>query len=212
MELDELDAFLAEMTPNEIEGYKNYRLALDTGDSELMYRKYPAYTEYPKNISHEIKEPMRIHRHERYVHKEYHSHVFLEIMYIYSGQCIQNIEGQTMMLTEGDFCIIPPGVFHTPKVFDDSILLNVLIETEALARICPAIDGTDSQLSRYLDHILYQKKHSRFMTLHPNNDRRLNYMMRELILEYYNNEKYMQEMFFTRLLSVFFLHNAASRG
>ena len=75
--------------------------------------------------------------HERFVPNNYHDHKFVEIMYQFYGTCSNTIEGTTTLLQRGDVCILPPGVYHLPEMYDDnSIMVNLLINTETFFSIC----------------------------------------------------------------------------
>lgn len=57
----------------------------------------------------------------------WHSHNFLEIICVISGNCTNYIANQKLEMSEGDVCILAPDTTHAISVFsDDSIILNIL--------------------------------------------------------------------------------------
>ncbi|MBP3918795.1 MAG: helix-turn-helix domain-containing protein [Clostridia bacterium] len=203
MELSELDDFLSKYTENEQEAKQTYFHVMETGKTDTLEEITSIYQSYPVNITQNRGSDIRVWRHERYCNPSYHSHAFLEIMYQYRGQCIHNIAGETMLLAEGEFCFVSPGVIHKPEIFDDSLLMNILVEIPMLQKFYEVLDGTDSALTQYLREILYRKRYPKYLYIKPHTqDKTLNQLMRELILEYYNNEIYCDQMLYTRCLTL----------
>ncbi|MGM9624862.1 MAG: AraC family transcriptional regulator [Eubacteriales bacterium] len=203
MEFYELDAFLNTYTIEENRARIHYLQALDTKDADLLNLKSIHYRHFPDNLTHDHDTPIRICRHERYVNVEYHTHNVLEIMYQYSGNCFQTIDGESMTLRSGEFCFVSPGVLHLPEINDDSILINILIDIPTLSQMCELFHTIDSDFTKYLCAVAYRKKYPKYLTIRPKEkDEKLDRLMRELILEYYNNEPFFEQMMFTRCQTV----------
>lgn len=66
-------------------------------------------------------------RHSRYSAHTYHSHVFFEIMFMFLGDGENFVEESSEKLSEGDICVITPGVFHLPYVQGDNVLVNFCV-------------------------------------------------------------------------------------
>ena len=69
-----------------------------------------------------------IYKHYRYTPAFYHKHSFFEILYVYSGEITQMINGESVNLKQGDICMVSPEVEHSLGVFDDSVIINILIK------------------------------------------------------------------------------------
>ena len=81
-------------------------------------------------------------KHDRYRRIFEHTHDFFELIYIARGESRNRIENETMVLTEGNFCLIAPGVRHTIGVFsDEGIVMNIIIRKSTF----------DQTFSRLLD-------------------------------------------------------------
>ena len=73
-----------------------------------------------------------VQKHNRYSPALIHSHTFFELVYVYDGKCTQEISGQTISMKTGDFCVIPPSVEHSISVYDDSIIINIMLRRNTL--------------------------------------------------------------------------------
>ena len=71
-------------------------------------------------------------RHIRYHPPFLHSHQFYELIYQIEGTSRHTINNMAVNLKEGDIFIIPPGPIHSVEVFDDSIIINLLLKVNAL--------------------------------------------------------------------------------
>ena len=54
-------------------------------------------------------------------------------MYMYNGSGVNNVEGVSILMEEGGFCILPPGVYHYFLPDGESVLMNILIQVEYLS-------------------------------------------------------------------------------
>lgn len=199
-----LDDFFAEYTVYETLGKEYYQQAVETQNPDLLTKVIPNYQEPPLNLTRWDNNPIRIHRHERYVAVGYHDHQFLEIMYQYRGQCSQNIEGETMIVNEGELCFVSPGVFHSPAIYDGSILLNIIVTQEALIKICTILEGIDSLISEYLKNIRYNTRRPKYIRCCPGNDPKLYTMLNNLVREYYENKQYCGLMMQSQFMSILY--------
>ncbi|WNS40738.1 AraC family transcriptional regulator [Paenibacillus sp. MMS20-IR301] len=71
-----------------------------------------------------------MNRHARYIGMPLHSHTFLELNYMYAGSCTQFIEGEPVLLEQGDLLLIHPGISHSIKALGaEDILINILVRS-----------------------------------------------------------------------------------
>lgn len=73
-----------------------------------------------------------VHRHWRYFHNSYHSHSYVEIMYMFSGSGLNSVEGVVTQMSEGDICVMPHNVFHIFEVNGDGVLVNIIVRPRFL--------------------------------------------------------------------------------
>ncbi|HHI5797006.1 cupin domain-containing protein [Clostridioides difficile] len=106
-------------------------------ESELFYKNYYFAKQNPESLKlfiHNLNEDYIVNNNLiiPYIYNEkipqfMHEHIFFEMIYVLSGKCHQIISHHSIHMKEGDICIVSPGVKHSIGVFDDSIIINVLI-------------------------------------------------------------------------------------
>ncbi|MBC2364547.1 AraC family transcriptional regulator [Listeria booriae] len=75
--------------------------------------------------------PLLVFKHNRYAYTPLHSHDFIEINYVYSGQAHITINDTTLILETGDLCILDTDVIHRiSNTSESDILVNILIKKE----------------------------------------------------------------------------------
>ena len=142
MNKEELHRALTAYLPEEVEWKKKYLKSLADGelpacmvndpmkilsddsderDTSLDYGTH--YFEGLRNIA--------LHRHWRYFTVSYHAHQYVEVMYMYDGSGTNYVEGVGCRMKKGDFCVISPKVYHIFENDGDSVLVNIIIKTEA---------------------------------------------------------------------------------
>ena len=132
--------------------YRDYYLAgkdkdslkafLDGLDMKLVLDRHLLITEKPETIPEVFEDSfffdlsnndsIVVQKHERYSPAIEHSHTFFELSYVYDGKCSQTISGRTIEMRTGDFCVIPPGIKHSISVFDDTIVINIMLRRDTL--------------------------------------------------------------------------------
>lgn len=115
----------------------------------------------------------------------YHSHEFLELFYVLKGHSDQVINGINFNMIQGDICIIPPNVKHSLSVFDQSIILNILIRKTTFENIFHNFLCTKNIFSAFILDNLYSTKASEYLIFHTKPQSQVE----NLILEMYNENK-----------------------
>ncbi len=107
-----------------------------------------------------------VSHHSRYCPAFIHKHTFFEIIVMLSGSCINCIDDQEYLLTEGDICIIAPGEYHTLKDSNDSIIYNVLIKHYNFSDSFSSFLLQSNVLSCFFMQSLYSYNYQKFITFH----------------------------------------------
>lgn len=206
MEIESLEQFFAEYTPLEQQGKAYYQKAVRTKDSGLtVYNISTQYQTPPLNVTRPGDQPIAVHRHERYVPAGYHAHAYLEIMYQFRGRCMQNIEGESMVLKEGELCFISPGVFHDPAVYDDSVLLNILIRPDMIQKIDVSLTDVDSKVGKYWKTLLYSSRQYEYLRVSLQDSPGAIGLLDSLVKEYFENKPFSDEMIQAQFLQLLYL-------
>lgn len=126
MRLEKLNAFLMQETKQEVwhfhhpdevsERYKTLDYIMK--NEEKVY-----YFDFTEDM---MIEDLVIIKESRYGRLYPHFHKYMELNYIYSGECVFTINEKEIRLTKGDICLLQPNVIHSalPKKKDD-IVLNI---------------------------------------------------------------------------------------
>ncbi len=120
-------------------------------------------------------------KHPRYFPVFHHEHSFFEMIYVFSGKCIQHFSNKTVELTEGDLCIMAPDVTHAIEVFDDSLVLNILIRHSTFMDIFINTVRDKTQISMFFLNNIYAKKKMPYLLFHTGKDP----VIRNYILDMY---------------------------
>lgn len=109
-----------------------------------------------------------ISRHNRYTPAFMHRHDFFEIIFVFTGKCIQTIGLTRKRFLEGDVIFIAPGVYHTMEVFEDeSIVFNILLRKSTFYQMfTPLMKGHDL-LSEFFSEGLYNSQQIEYVIFHP---------------------------------------------
>ena len=155
---------------------------------EIRQTSASYFTEY---FVEDIRKNVEISIHNRYTPLFLHKHAFFEMVYVYSGQCENTIDGNKIVMNKGDICIIAPDVNHTMGVFDDdSIVFNIIIRRSTFREIFEGIFTDDTALSLFFNRILYSNTTNSHLLFVSEDYESLHSCIKFLIWEGSKKEKY----------------------
>lgn len=143
-------------------------------------------------------------KHERYTPEFIHSHTFFEILYVYEGGCVNTVGGIPLHMRTGDICFITPGETHSLAVFDESIVINILVRTSTFQKTFFHIMEQGDILSDYLCSCLSGSGKNRYMLIHTGDDAFIQSQIAFLYLESYNQERYSAQMLNSGFMTVLY--------
>jgi araC-type DNA-binding domain-containing proteins len=203
MSIEELiDDFLTPYSEEE-QFYKNYHLArqspetfqqfLSQIDASISSRFYiPEINSNVHKLFEEthifssLKNNILIEKHQRYTPPFRHAHDFFEMIYVWRGTGENTVEDNLVQMRNGDICILSPAIFHTLGVFDDSILINILIKKSTFNETFFPLLSNDNLLSVFFTKVLYTKQADNYVIFHTEGDlivrELLSYLIRESLL------------------------------
>ena len=172
------------LTPDEFAYKESYlHSSLNLMDSPMSFFQYQAYVEEGlcvtplksnnyRNLSIEhmgycaspVEESfsgdtVQLVPHERYSYPIFHSHSFIEVIYVYHGRCTHFVDEKAFFLNEGDLCILAPDVMHAPSVTDDdTIVLNLLLSRNIFDQNFLNLLRGGNVMIRFFDSFFYNKK------------------------------------------------------
>lgn len=225
MNLEELDMYLKNYTKDELI-YKEYYFAkknpntlkefINNVDREFIKQNYVIIpdikesielTNFPEDYVFSNKKEHNIiaSKHYRYTPAFKHKHSFFEMIYVYSGNCEQNVMGDQIKLKEGDICIIPPNVEHSIGIFDDCVIVNVLIRSTTFNDTFLEVLSDENILSSFFTKILYTKNYNNYIIFRTNNSNSIRNFMSNIIIESVENEQYSNKIL-DNFLMILFAH------
>lgn len=141
-------------------------------------------------------------KHNRYTPEFLHSHTFFEMIYVLSGSCRHTISGKTILMPSGTFCIVAPHVYHSIGVFDDSIVLNILIRTSTLEEFYATLLKSDNPISSFLINCIFSQRYDSFLQFHSEHNDELQHLILSMYQEQCDSDSYSEEII-NHLMSIF---------
>ena len=179
-----------------------------------------------KNMDHEIKEKNRVHflhkeffetdknifinKHIRFSPGEFHDHEFIEMCYIYRGkvdQFLRSKEGKVEKketLNQGNLLIIPPGMQHKVNIYDDSMMINIVVNKYTFEKTFLGDIPQQSLLHQFFSEVLFSQESNAYVVFSGGNDEVLRDKLLDLMVAYLNETTYGARIC-DHYLSIFFL-------
>lgn len=66
----------------------------------------------------------------RYIRLPEHSHLFVEMAYVFEGKCHHFVEGQEYLQEEGELIVLPPGTHHDLSAENDARCITVKLQLD----------------------------------------------------------------------------------
>lgn len=151
------------------------------------------------------KDSIVVQKHNRYSPALIHSHTFFELVYVYDGKCTQEISGQTIFMKTGDFCVIPPSVEHSISVYDDSIIINIMLRRNTLHSMFYNFLNTPNKLSSFFLNNIYAKRANDYILFHSGMDSYIRESFCWMLCESMNKQEYSYQCITNVLLLDFYL-------
>lgn len=117
-----------------------------------------------------------------------HIHDWIEINYMYSGQCPQIINGTSYVLEQGQVVLIDTDTPHSTSALEmNDIMISLVISKEFLNINFFNRLSKDSILSKFfINAINKNTRHDNFILFHSENSRKLPLFFNELVCEFYD--------------------------
>ncbi|MBM7654637.1 cupin domain-containing protein [Neobacillus cucumis] len=179
-----------------------YIFDFDTDLNRISYRN----TKFPRNSDHsDLNLQLAITQHSRYSKLPIHIHNYVEMNYVYTGQCKQLINGKLVTLQEGDICILDTNVPHTIlETTENDIIINFIMlkpffTTSFLSRLA----GTGIISNFLVNAISQTQNHNRYIIFQTGNNISFKEMMENLMCEFFNPQICSKEIIESYMVIVF---------
>jgi AraC-like DNA-binding protein/quercetin dioxygenase-like cupin family protein len=143
--------------------------------------------------------------HPRYAVFPSHRHSFIELIYVYSGQCNQIINDTPVTMQQGEMCILDTHTFHSiQKAGKDDIIINCLMRKSFFdAVLLGRLSGNDV-FARFFIKIIYQSKNfDEYIVLHSAESRKIQQLMKMILCEYYDKTMCSDEVINSYMIILF---------
>lgn len=97
-----------------------------------------------------------------------HTHNYFELIHVLSGSCRYIINGNTLLLHAGDFCLLPPNAQHTQAENPEIRALKLLIHPSYFTKICTGLLNYSDSLGTFLIHALFTKDCGEYLLFRTN--------------------------------------------
>ena len=129
MNFIELDSFLRKHTVSEERYLKEPVLSewFKDDNKVLVDGRYVFHFSKPF-LSVSAKQEYFVNKHSRFIHVPEHIHEYIELNFVYSGQCGQTINNKDVLLKKGDIVLIDTEIPHSiSRTGEDDIIINLII-------------------------------------------------------------------------------------
>ncbi|MDO5425654.1 MAG: AraC family transcriptional regulator [Eubacteriales bacterium] len=135
-------------------------------------------------------ETIGIHRQDRFVEVAPHTHDYIELAYMWSGSCIQEIEGQKQQSLEGDVCIFDTQAVHSfGRTGEDDIVVNILMHREFFdAAFLTRLSGQGILSEFLVDSVTKSRKKRHYLYFQTHGNQAVRRIMEQILLEYYTQD------------------------
>lgn len=163
------------------------------GPSPILHSK-PAKTYIALGVNAEaqgIGKWLVVQRHSRYIFWFEHSHSFVEINYMLSGECVNIVNGQKLHMQCGDFLIMAPGCRHEIEPLgENDLLINLILLPISAEMILEKTIPGRSEIAQFLIAALYSdSSKSNYVLLNTHGNEKIYNVVCDLLIEYYNQDQ-----------------------
>ncbi|MCI6465689.1 MAG: AraC family transcriptional regulator [Faecalicatena sp.] len=199
--------------------------------SSMTYAQYEAYVEegrciqtpeshYYRDMSEEhlgntvievenISLDDRIHMtmHQRYSYPVLHNHAYIEIVYVYSGECTHFVEDKEFTMKQGDFCILAPHAMHALSVAsDDTIVMNIMVSRQVFDRSFLDLLRGGKVTIKFFEDLFYKRELVSPYVIYPTGNDELIKTLTELMYQEVEEQQYAYRRNLLLLVQSIFIH------
>lgn len=129
-------------------------------------------------------EYVEIVQHGRYSYPILHNHEYIELVYVYSGQCLHFVENQSFEMKTGDLCILAPNAMHAISACeDDAVLVNIMMSQKLFDASFLKMMHRGPALFEFFESVLYERKVSPYIIYPTGNDEWMHDLVLHMVKE-----------------------------
>lgn len=137
--------------------------------------------------------------------QHFHYHDFYEINYLYRGGVTNRLPDATIHHNRSQILLMNPYAYHDPVIDSpDTLLFNILIRREFSAEILSGYSLSSYELiNLFLDSSLGMGPLKPYLTF--DNTPTINFVLQQMIVEFYQNRQYSQQLLYAKLIELWSL-------
>lgn len=147
-------------------------------------------------------------KNERFAPVPQHVHDYVELNYMFSGNCTQTIGGHEINLKKGQMTFIDTRTPHSiGNTGEDDILINIVVSKQFLnSGFFSRVSENNLITNFFLNAISSDNQNLNYLVFNTQNNYRIQLFLQELLLEYYqpslNAQEIMNNLFFLIILEI----------
>jgi AraC family transcriptional regulator, melibiose operon regulatory protein len=138
--------------------------------------------------SHYRSKNIRLNRQDRFSDVPIHHHGYIELNYVFSGQCTAIVNEKKIPMIAGDICIMDRQAEHTilPTGIND-IILNIMLATEYFSHTFIGSLLNGGAVARFLAGVIDQaNEHNQYLLFHTKQTPLVKEIIENIFIEYLN--------------------------
>jgi len=135
-------------------------------------------------------ENFAIHKHKRFAKFKEHRHDYMELIYVFSGNINQKINGDEANITSSEICLLDLNVSHSIEPsYENDIAVNIIIKKQFFDGIFMSFLSDNDIISDFIIKTFYNKKETKnFLVFHTKENEIIRLIMKNLLCEYYSKK------------------------
>lgn len=137
-----------------------------------------------------------VSKHPRYAYPILHNHDFIELIYVFDGQCINYIQGgNSLMMKAGDLCLMAPNTVHALLAVNDTdIIYNILLWPESFRSSFNQLMLRTDIIGKFFKDVESGTNDKAYLKYQTNREVEILQTVLEIVHEFEQKEKYYQEI------------------
>ena len=201
-----LDATLFQLTPAEIQHKSNTKDSLSNrylNIPKIHYQNRDVYL-FSFNKLLENKQ-ICIHKESRFTYIPEHIHTVIELIYVYSGNCTQIIDGKRVPMSKGDICLLDTNVPHQIEYLNEKdIIITINMRKEYLTQGFLLRLGDYGIVNHFLIKALSSDaNHDEYLLFKNKHSNNIHEIIQKLFIEYHEREIFSEKMIDAYMILLF---------
>ena len=135
------------------------------------------------------KELISIRKHTRFIDYPEHFHNYFELMYVFSGELKQIVNGKEVVLKQGEYALLNRNVSHSIlKSGEDDIIFNFIIRTEFFDYISSLMDSENEVFNFILESMYSKNIDGKCLVFKVSDNETIKTIIENIITILYSNE------------------------